>query len=803
MKKKIFLFFLAGLLVLPIAAVKAGDSALGSKTAITSEIPGECPGYAYGLKFDSGEINDPTTKSAYGNTITIDNFVYKDNNEPIALDWEVTSGPGVLKVVVKTGDGDFPQTFADFTMSGSVGSFDKAISHISFCWDATQPNPSIHIEKSTNGEDADLPTGPTILVGETITWTYTVTNEGDVPLSNVSVADKDPDGNINSGITPTLASGDEDGDGELDIDETWIFTALGTAIEGQYANIGEVSADYEASQVFDDDPSHYIGEAPKSAAINVEKFVWDGRAWQDADSVTGPAMSSGKDPILFKFEVTNTGEVELRSISLEDNVIDNLYNDPDENEICSPTDPFPVGASFTCYASLTWQAGQHTNTATVSGEDNRSTISDTDPANYFGATSSIKLVKSAEPQVYAAAGNEILYTYTVTNTGNTTLSKATVIENSADFTGTGTLPVPVYVPGSSTLGSPEGTLKPDESATYKATYAVTQADVDAGLIDNTATATGEDPFTNQLSDTDDERVEGPKAEAAINLSKTASPLNYSQVGTTITYNYIVTNNGNLTLKNVIVSENEADFTGTGTLPVPVYVGDSSTKGSPKGTLLPGESATYTATYTITQADLEAKFVDNTAAATGEDPDGNTVRDTDDARVVDPRGSAEIHLSKTATPSTYKKSGNTITYTYIVTNTGDRTLTKVDVTEDPDDFTGAGSLPSPKYVTGSSTKGSTEGTLLPGESASYKAAYTITQADVNSKKVVNTATATGTSDGITYTDQDLATITAVTDEKEIDPKPDKPSGGNDLNLIVLINQIFEWFYALGRSLALYQ
>jgi hypothetical protein len=389
----------------------------------------------------------------------------------------------------------------------------------------------------------------------------------------------------------------------------------------------------------------------------------------------------------------------------------------------------------------------------------------------------------------------------VINTGNTTLTNVTVTENDADFTGTGDTPTPVF--SSATLGSSEGTLLPGESAIYTGTYTITQGDVDAGFVDNTATATGEDPFEKTLEDTDDERVDGPKAEASIHLSKTASPLTYTKVGDLITYTYVVTNNGNLTLTNVTVTENEADFTGTGTLPTPVYVSGSSTEGSPEGTLIPGESAVYTATYNITQDDLDAGFVDNTATATGEDPNEKEVTDTDDAQVEGPKADGDIRISKTAVPSTYKKSGDTITYTYVVTNTGNVTLTNVTVTEDSVDFSGAGSLPLPKYVSGSSTQGSPEGTLKPGESATYKAVYTIVQADVTAKKVTNIATASGENDGKTYTDRDSETITAISDDKDIDPNPDKPSGGGDTDLIGLINKVLDWFYEFGREIGLYK
>jgi len=51
------------------------------------------------------------------------------------------------------------------------------------------PKPSIQIEKATNGEYADTPTGPVLNSGDLVTWTYVVTNTGNVPLSNVYVTD--------------------------------------------------------------------------------------------------------------------------------------------------------------------------------------------------------------------------------------------------------------------------------------------------------------------------------------------------------------------------------------------------------------------------------------------------------------------------------------------------------------------------------------------------------------------------------------------------------------------------------------
>ncbi len=58
------------------------------------------------------------------------------------------------------------------------------------------PRFEVSIETATNGVDADLPTGPEILLGSPITWTYTVTNTGRKKLHKVDVFDRmpNPDG---------------------------------------------------------------------------------------------------------------------------------------------------------------------------------------------------------------------------------------------------------------------------------------------------------------------------------------------------------------------------------------------------------------------------------------------------------------------------------------------------------------------------------------------------------------------------------------------------------------------------------
>src|SRR5213075_594585 len=139
--------------------------------------------------------------------------------------------------------------------------------------------PAINIVKFVNGQDADTPPGPQVAVGGTVTFTYVVTNTGNVPLANVVVSD-DKLGPI------TSFTGDTNGNGLLDLTETWTYTQTATALAGQQTNVGTVSAqdanNPPGTTVHDDNPANYFGDP--AAGVHLVKFV----NGQDADSPTGP-----------------------------------------------------------------------------------------------------------------------------------------------------------------------------------------------------------------------------------------------------------------------------------------------------------------------------------------------------------------------------------------------------------------------------------------------------------------------------------------------------------------------------------
>ena len=102
--------------------------------------------------------------------------------------------------------------------------------------------------------DADTAgSGPIIPVGGTAVFTYVVKNTGSVELSNIAVAD-------DRIATLTFVGGDTDGDGRLDVTETWTYKATETVLTGTaYVNIGTVTGRDATSgtTVTDNDAANY------------------------------------------------------------------------------------------------------------------------------------------------------------------------------------------------------------------------------------------------------------------------------------------------------------------------------------------------------------------------------------------------------------------------------------------------------------------------------------------------------------------------------------------------------------------
>ncbi|MGW4033304.1 DUF7507 domain-containing protein [Streptomyces sp. NPDC004838] len=327
----------------------------------------------------------------------------------------------------------------------------------------------------------------------------------------------------------------------------------------------------------------------------------------------------------------------------------------------------------------------------------------------------LTLEKTADPTTVSAVGEQVTYSYVLTNTGNVALADPGVTET--DFSGS---PSP-------TVECPAGPLAPGKSLTCTASYTVTQADLDAGSIENTATAHGTPPGeTDPMVSEPDTATVGVTSDSDLKVVKSASTSSPDELvlGEEITYSFVVTNTGNVTLKDVKVDE--VDFTGSGTLsPVTCPAGAAS--------LAPGASVTCTATYTVTQADVDAGEITNSATSTGTPPSGPPPVSPPSEVTVPSTPDPAVSLTKTASKGKLV-AGEEITYNFVVTNTGNVTLTDVKV--DEGEFTGSGELSPVTCPAGAAS-------MLPGASVTCTATYTVTQADVDAGSVKNTATSTGT------------------------------------------------------------
>ncbi|MEE8526246.1 MAG: hypothetical protein V3T72_20095, partial [Thermoanaerobaculia bacterium] len=145
------------------------------------------------------------------------------------------------------------------------------------------------------------------------------------------------------------------------------------------------------------------------------------------------------------------------------------------------------------------------NTATVTGVDPElNPISAQDShSEPIGAPASLQIVKTGTLDLggdgEATVGDFIDYTLQVTNTGSVSLTNVTVSDPLTAIT----------CPG----GNPISTMAPGASVTCVGSYAITQADIDAGVRNNTATAEGLDPDSNLVDDSDvhSEIIPGPGA----------------------------------------------------------------------------------------------------------------------------------------------------------------------------------------------------------------------------------------------------------------------------------------------------
>ena len=374
------------------------------------------------------------------------------------------------------------------------------------------------------------------------------------------------------------------------------------------------------------------------------------------------------EKVTYTIEVTNTGNTKLKDIELKD-VFSKVGSEEElaqlnlkdgDNELqpfdLAPTASKTITAEFT--VPTTDLAGtQYQNTVkAVSGEVESNTAEETITVD---AVPGLEVTKTADKNI-AKPGETVTYTITVSNTGNMDL-KATL---SGVFSENGKVMdkqlVAKDADGNEYNGE-EFTLAYGETVRFTAEYTIPEDAKANTVYHNVVTVVSGDLIITDDADVTVDEVPNLKVE------KTADKPQYLP-GETVTYTINVTNDGNVDLEDITLNDifSKNDVVANQQLKVEGYEGAFD--------LAIGETMSFTSKFVIPENDLADTTYKNVVTTTTGDVSG----EDEVVIVVDPTYAFTIEKTADKTEATV---GETVTYTIVVTNTGNKALTNVHVKDD--------------------------------------------------------------------------------------------------------------------------
>jgi uncharacterized repeat protein (TIGR01451 family) len=644
--------------------------------------------------------------------------------------------------------------------------------------------------------------------GETISYTFAVTNTGNITLQTVTISD--PGSTVTGAPISNLVPGATD---------TTTYTAVHTITvadlqAGQYTNLATATAK----------PMSGANITTTASVRTPLNFVFSMTLDKTGvlDMGTNGQVDVG-DTIAYSFLVTNTGPTTLHDVQISDTVVtaSNLGNNL---QAVAMLEGARQTSDNIATASI-GTSGQCFPTSPISLD----IASRLNPQNPPEASSEANLnvtrqvLRMSGTSEAIAAGDKIGFIYSLTNSGNLALNSIVADQpdaiafngrvellatNSTDPVGfiftrnvtedeinKGEIAAPATITAQSkaktisltvneklkladvkaydsfttasiTPATPQ-ILTAGQSFTFNAVYTLTQADVDSGSLSNTATATAKNVAEQTLSKSDT-FVQPLAAVPGIATIKKATldfgADNQPTVGDVITYRFDVKNTGNVTLAPITMTDAKAVFSPTATI----------------ATLAPGATDTsLIATHALTAADLLAGQYQNQSTVTGRTPrTGNISALSDDndfiahdptivqwpsialIKTVNVTGPNKINGANDVNGNGFTDAGDTIEYSFKVINTGKFILNNIVITDPL----------MPTGISGAPLNG-----LAPGafDDTHFTGLYTITQADVNRGHVDNTAKVEGTdingTSVVDYSDPGVPTADAPT----ITPIPPNP------------------------------
>jgi uncharacterized repeat protein (TIGR01451 family) len=480
--------------------------------------------------------------------------------------------------------------------------------------------PSIDIQKT--------PDTQSVVEGESAAFTITVTNTGELDLSDVVVSDplsSDCDRNIGVLIAGAVQT----------------YSCTSSPVTSNFTNVASVLGFYGTLEV----------SASDSANVTFTDLLPEIVLTKSATPSVLP--ESGGDST-FTFTVTNQTAEPFSLNSL----VDDKFGDLNGKGSCVTPQTIPGLGSYSCTYTVSlgnWTVVPFDNTATATGSDdegNQASDSDSFRITFTDLMPQIVLTKSASPSVLPESGGDSTFTFTVTNqTAESFALNALVDDKFGDLNGKGSCVTPQTIAG---LGS------------YSCTYTVTLGNWTVVPFDNTATATGVDDEGNQASDSDSFRITFTDLMPGLSLTKSATPSVLPESGGDSTFTFTVTNQTAESLSlSSLVDDKFGDLNGKGNCVTPqTIVGLGS----------------YSCTYTVTLGDWTVVPFDNTATATGSDDEGNQVSDSDSFRITFTDLLPQVALAKSANPNAISGLGDYVDYTFTISNTGPEAVTVTSLTD---------------------------------------------------------------------------------------------------------------------------
>jgi uncharacterized repeat protein (TIGR01451 family) len=514
----------------------------------------------------------------------------------------------------------------------------------------TPPQPAIGLLKQV-GESAAGPwLGYTaVALPGNVYYRFTIENDGDVPLSPVTLGD--PQVDTSSCTLPA----------SLPVAVAANNNHIFTCVVGPFAAVAGSNPNTATAQgtgggiVSATDSATYA-----SATMSLVK------------SVTEASFTAPGDTLHYTYFITNTGAATL------DGPI--IVNDDKATVTCLPLsttgdgdDFFDPGEQLTCSATYVVTAGDVSaasviNTAqATNGTIDSNTDSFTVPLSSSADVSITKTLLTAPP---FTAGQPVTFTLVVANAGPSTATSVQVTDSPTNLVVTN-----VSGAGCAALPCTIGSLAVGASATITVTAVISAP----GTFDNSATASAAQPDPDPTNNTDDTgNGGGTIAPADVSISKTLVTGGPYLVGQLLTYTLVVANAGPSTATNVQVTDTPVNLTITN-----VSGGGCTVLPCTIASLAAGANVTITVAAVINAAGA----FDNIATVTANEFDPNPANNTDsDGNGGTASAVADVSINKTLVTAAPYTVGQTLVWTLIVANAGPSTATNVQVTDTPTNVT---------------------------------------------------------------------------------------------------------------------